>query len=340
LLNNYIILFASFAVILIGSELFTNAIEWAGHGLNIAEAAVGSLLAAVGTALPETFIPAVALVTGHVSHSSAHNAVGIGAIIGAPLMLSTVALFVMGIAGLVYRRRRNRIVLLVSCGDARRDLSFFLPIFFTLVLLGLGHLSLAVRHALAAALLVIYCFYGFIMLRLERAEGVELEHGLYLEFVVGGDPSRPRGLATAGQVLFGVLAILLGAREFVEQIIVLSHHINLNPGVLSLILSPLATELPEKYNSVVWIRQRKDHLALANITGAMVFQSCIPIALGLAFTPWHLDAPELLAGGVGLFSAGLLYFNLDDGELGTPGLMVGGIAYAVFLAGLGFLGAL
>jgi cation:H+ antiporter len=110
--------------------------------------------------------------------------------------------------------------------------------------------------------------------------------------------------------------------------------------VLSLILSPLATELPEKYNSVVWIRQGKDHLALANITGAMVFQSCIPVALGLAYSPWHLTNPELLAGSVALASVVILFINLRDSELGTPTLMIGGAAYAIFLIGLGYLGAL
>jgi cation:H+ antiporter len=108
--------------------------------------------------------------------------------------------------------------------------------------------------------------------------------------------------------------------------------------VLSLILSPLATELPEKYNSVVWIRQGKDHLALANITGAMVFQSCIPVALGLAFSPWHLTQAELLAGAIALISSAILYLNVRDGELGTPTLMIGGVAYAIFLGGLGMIG--
>jgi cation:H+ antiporter len=140
------------------------------------------------------------------------------------------------------------------------------------------------------------------------------------------------------QVGVGVMAILVGAKEFVDQIVLFSEHVGVNPGVLSLILSPLATELPEKYNSVVWIRQRKDHLALANITGAMVFQSCIPVALGLAFTPWVLTAPEILAGAIALASSAILFINLRDAELGTPTLMAGGIAYAVFLAGLAYLG--
>ncbi|HYK64099.1 MAG TPA: sodium:calcium antiporter [Patescibacteria group bacterium] len=334
-----IILVFSFAIILAGSELFTNGVEWAGHRLEIAEAAVGSLLAAVGTALPETFIPAVALLSGRES-PQAHTAVGLGAIVGAPLMLSTVALLVMGVAALAFRRRRGRIALRVVREDARRDLSFFFPVFLCLVIAGTFELDSTLRHGLVIVLLIVYASYCVVLLRLKRAADADVEHGLYFESIFRGDPLKPGALATAAQVIVGTLAILFGAIEFVDQIILFSAHANLNPGVLSLILSPLATELPEKYNSVVWIRQGKDHLALANITGAMVFQSCIPVALGLAYSPWHLTNPELLAGSIALASVVILYINLRDSELGTPTLMIGGAAYAIFLAGLGWLGAL
>ncbi|MGH7924535.1 MAG: sodium:calcium antiporter [Candidatus Binatus sp.] len=334
-----IILALSFGIILAGSELFTNGVEWAGHRLHIAEAAVGSLLAAVGTALPETFIPAVALLTGRDS-PSAHTAVGLGAIVGAPLMLSTVALFVMGIAALVFRRRRGRIALRVVRADARRDLAFFFPVFLLLVIAGTLDLSAVLRHVLAVALLLVYASYTVVMLRLRRATGAEVEHGLYSESILRGNSLEPRASIIAVQVVVGVLAILIGAIEFVDQIILFSAHVNLSPGVLSLILSPLATELPEKYNSVVWIRQGKDHLALANITGAMVFQSCIPVALGLAYSPWHLTNPELLAGSIALASVAILFINVRDSELGIPTLMIGGAAYAIFLIGLGCLGTL
>lgn len=338
MLVHAIVLALSFFIILAGSETFTNGVEWAGEKMGVAEAAVGSLLAAVGTALPETFIPLIALVFSN-ENTQSHSEVGVGAIVGAPLMLSTVALFVMGIATLVYRKRRGRIALRVSRLDARRDLLFFLPIFLALTLLGLGRLSLIVRRGLAAALLAIYGCYGYVMLRISRAMGIELEHGLYLERALGGDQMNPRSFTVTLQVVFGTFLIILGAREFVEQIVAFSVHAHVNPGVLSLILSPLATELPEKYNSVVWIRQRKDHLALANITGAMVFQSCIPVAIGLAFSSWHLTHAELLGAGVALASSVVLYVNLRDAELGTPTLMLGGVAYAIFIAGLIFVGA-
>src|SRR4029077_16670735 len=99
-----IILAVAFVVILIGAELFTNGIEWFGRKLNLAEGAVGSVLAAVGTALPEAMIPIIAILF---SGSASANEVGIGAILGAPFMLSTLAMFVTGVAVLQVARKRR-----------------------------------------------------------------------------------------------------------------------------------------------------------------------------------------------------------------------------------------
>src|SRR6185437_13900708 len=104
-----LILLVSFVVILAGAELFTNGIEWFGHKLGLAEGAVGSVLAAVGTALPETMIPIIAILFatgGGAGESSTAHAIGIGAILGAPFMLSTLAMFVTGVAVLIVARRR------------------------------------------------------------------------------------------------------------------------------------------------------------------------------------------------------------------------------------------
>lgn len=335
-----ILLALSFGIILLGSELFTNGVEWAGDRFGLAEAAVGSLLAAVGTALPETFIPAVALFMSR-GHPGPHSAVGIGAIVGAPLMLSTVALLVMGVAAIVFRSRRNQIALTVAREDTRRDLRFFLSIFITIILLGgLIDLGPMLRRMIAALLLFLYVSYAWTMLQIRRSAEAEVEHGLYFERLFGSRPRAPRLWRTVAQVIAGTAAILFGSREFVDQIVLFSAHAGIAPGVLSLILSPLATELPEKYNSIIWIRRRKDNLALGNITGAMVFQSCIPVALGLVYTPWHLGAPELLAGGVTIVSSVVLYANLRDSELKTRALMLGGVAYAFFIVGLAWMGAL
>ncbi len=71
-------------------------------------------------------------------------------------MLSTIALFVMGIAAVAFRRRRGRIALKVVREDARRDLAFFFPVFLLLVIAGTIPMSPVVRHVLAVGLLIVY----------------------------------------------------------------------------------------------------------------------------------------------------------------------------------------
>ena len=105
-----VLLVGSLGVILLAAELFTNGIEWLGHKLNLAEGAVGSVLAAVATAMPETLIPVIAIlgpvILGGAPETS--EAVGVGAILGAPFMLSTLAMFVTGIAIVIFSRGGGR----------------------------------------------------------------------------------------------------------------------------------------------------------------------------------------------------------------------------------------
>ena len=77
-----------------------------------------------------------------------------------------------------------------------------------------------------------------------------------------------------------------------REIEVLSTTLGAAPLIVSLLITPIATELPEKFNSILWIRHRKDTLALGNITGAMVFQSTFPVSIGLIFTDLAAGHPE------------------------------------------------
>ena len=123
-----LLLLASFAVILVGAMVFTNAVEWAGHRLAMGEGSVGSLLAAVGTAMPETLIPIVAIIGG----DEGSEDVAIGAIIGAPFLLATIAMALVGTSALIYRNRRAQgTELRAHAPTLERDLVFFL-IFFGL----------------------------------------------------------------------------------------------------------------------------------------------------------------------------------------------------------------
>ena len=119
-----LLLIISLIVILIAAELFVNAIEWLGKLLNLSEGAVGSVLAAVGTALPETLIPIIALVSGNTESA---KDIGIGAILGAPLMLSTLTMFVTGCAVIGFKhKRKHKDKVVVHYDTVTRDLKFFI----------------------------------------------------------------------------------------------------------------------------------------------------------------------------------------------------------------------
>jgi cation:H+ antiporter len=97
--------------------------------------------------------------------------------------------------------------------------------------------------------------------------------------------------------------------------------------VLALIIAPLATELPEKLNSVIWMRRGKDMLAIGNITGAMAFQATVPVALGLVVTEWQLDKFATAAGVLALAGGALALWRLERRRMGAPAVIAWGVLF-------------
>jgi cation:H+ antiporter len=326
MLGDVFLLAASFAVILAGALLFTNAVEWLGRRLEVGEGAVGSLLAAVGTAMPESFIPIVAVIGG----AEGSEEVAIGAIVGAPFLLATIAMMLVGLAALGYRNRRPQgRHLRAHVPTLDRDLTVFLVFFAIALLLGIG-LPLGLRIVAAVALVLAYAIY----VQRTLAGGGELQPEetigpLIISRTRGDDPTM-RAIVT--QFVIGLVAMIGGAHLFVEEVTAVAEEVGLEVLVLSLVLAPLATELPEKANSFFWVRDGKDALALGNITGAMVFQSMIPIAIGLAFTVWDLDRFAVLSIVLGLAGGIVAYWALRlRGQFNAPAILAWGALYAVFL---------
>jgi cation:H+ antiporter len=327
-LTTFALLGVSFAVILAGAELFTNGIEWLGERLGLGQGMVGSVLAAVGTALPETLIPIIAILfTG----TPEADEIGIGAILGAPFMLSTAAMFVTGAAVLVYSRTRKRSSSLhVDQVILRRDLRYFLFIYVVALLMGVPGLPRPewLKYLVGALLLAGYVLYVYRTSRDPRTEHGEALSPLYF----GRRTASSSTLLIVLQVAASLILIVAGARLFVTQVENLAHTLGISALVLSLIIAPLATELPEKFNSVIWVRQRKDTLAMGNISGAMVFQSSVPVTVGLWFTPWVLDQFSLASGVIALGAGLLLQLFLRSGNLisGMEMLSLGAF-YAAFI---------
>jgi cation:H+ antiporter len=319
-------------VILIGAAFFTNAVEILGSRLGMRQGAVGSLLAAVGTALPESMIAVVAImepvVTGGAREEGAM--IGVGAILGAPFMLATLALFVVGASALLFRRRREQGARLrIDDATIGRDMGFFL-VFFTLAA-GVVLLELPVHLKVLAALVLVLGYAQYV--RQTLGSGDHLEEVPDKLLLLPRSPNPPL-TAVVFQTVASLGLIVAGAHFFVDAVKHAAEGLGLPAGLIALVLAPLATELPEKVNSVFWMRDGKVTLAVGNMTGAMMFQSTIPVTFGVIFTPWTLAPLDVFAVVLALASGAFVYLMLRRSKkLQAWHLMVGGAFYVAFVVG-------
>lgn len=318
-------------VILIAAELFTNALEHFGERLGISEGVTGSLFAAVGTALPETLIPLLALFAG-TSNISLNEEVGVGAILGAPLMLSTLSTCLM--ACFAWRARGLRGRVCPERTGLQRDLNFFLVAFcFATIAMFVPAEMRSARIALSVLLVLTYVGYITLTLRasqglVEDGHGTEADHHMYLSRI-----GLPTNLATIlFQLLLGLALLVLGAKGFIHGVEGLSHLLGISALLLSLLIIPIATELPEKINSILWVRRGRDTLAFGNISGAMVFQGTLLPAIGILLTPWQPRLEVLTGVLVTLGAAFWLRISAQrSGGLPVWVLLLNGALYAAYL---------
>lgn len=324
---NALFLVVALVVVLAAAELFTNAVEWLGCKMHFTEGAVGSILAAVGTAMPETMIPIIAIVLGN--NSAAAEEIGIGAILGAPFMLATLAMFVTGTAAVLFKYRGTyRTHMLVDREVMSRDLRFFLVVYCVAIAAAFLKWHPG-KVLLAVALFASYFIFAYQTIK----HGQKLEEDSELNpLYLCRRASSPHIVVIVIQLIAALGLIVGGAKLFVRSVETLSLMMHVPPFVLSVIIAPVATELPEKCNSIIWVGKGKDTLALGNITGAMVFQSSILPAIGILLTPWELTGLAVFSAVLAILSAALMYVPIAlNGRISPMTLLTGGFFYLVFL---------
>jgi cation:H+ antiporter len=347
--------------IYLACEWFVNAVEWLGVRLKVGPLAVGTVLAAAGTALPESVVTLVAVLFGSPEHG---NDIAVGAAMGGPLVVGTIAYGVTG-AMLIWRRTHHRHTSTptptrvadlagsgtgpdvpttsaatspeagnlagVDTGRLARDQTWFLAIFTVKVSLGL--VAFAIKTWLGLAFFAVYILYFVREMTNtgEQASGDNIE-----PLKLQRNRAVPTTLAVSAQILV-TLAIIFGASQlFVKQLEWAGPALGLPAVVVALLLSPIATELPEIMNAIIWVRQGKTQLALANISGAMMIQATVPSGIGILFTPWHFDSALILAGAVTMASVSYLLWLLRTHRDTAGRLAAAAGFYAVFAVGLIF----
>jgi cation:H+ antiporter len=281
------LLAACAVAIYLSCEFFTNGVEWLGRALKLSQTATGTILAAFGTALPETVVTLVAVAF---SAGAAAKSIGVGAALGGPLVLSTIAFSGVGLTLLLARLPlASTAAIKDQFRRLSRDQTWFLVIFAAKI--GLGIVAFAGKALTGWLFLAAYGLYARVELMGVDQEEIEIPAPLR----IAPRARHPALWLILLQTGAAVAVIFEASRLFVGGLERLSPEIGMPPQLAAMLLSPIATELPEILNALIWVRQGKHRLALANISGAMMIQATVPTACGLLFTPWRLDAP-LLAG--------------------------------------------
>ena len=327
----YVFLFGASVVVTLGAcALFTNAIEWLGKRRNLSEGAVGSVLAAIGTTLPETSIPIVAIFFGATREEAE---VGLGAILGAPFMLSTLVVPMLALLLLVYARlgKRGRSFRL-NYKDITVDLTCFALAY--MVALACAFVpSRPVRIMAAVGLLSLYGYY----VKLKFSDDESNEPSELGPLLFSKQATTPSYAVITLQALAGLSGLALGAHLFVTAADSTAHLLAISPLILALLIAPLATELPEMSNSFLWLYQKKDRLAVGNVTGAMVFQGTVPVSVGLLGTEWTLAPSALITMVFAVVATGSLLLQAAWSGQWRPWLLMIGavlyIGYAMYLYG-------
>jgi cation:H+ antiporter len=319
-----VLFIGSAAAIYFACEFFVNGVEWLGRKLGVGETATGTILAAFGTALPESAVTFVAVAFGR---DPAQKDIGVGAALGGPMVLATISYAVVGFALLWNRRRLGRPTHVIECDSnrLRRDQGWFLSIF--VVKMALGLLVFNYKPWLGVLFLIAYLVYLLRELRGAQVLGEEALEPLKLHSK--GDPGLLWPLL---QTTLALIVIAIASKVFVGQLETIGIWAGLSPQLVALLLSPVATELPETMNALIWVRQGKERLALANISGAMMIQATIPTALGLFFTSWVFSRELIVSGVITMAAVAALLGLFSKNAVNARWLMPLAGLYAVFVA--------
>jgi cation:H+ antiporter len=330
MLSSWLQLIFGLLLILVAAQIFSNALEYLGQKLGISSGVTGSVFAAIATALPETLIPILAITVGTANHL-ANEEISVGAILGAPLMLSTLSICIMALSVIKKRGWLGKIV--PEKTGFVRDLNFFLLAFlFAAIAMYLPHNPKIWRIGISIVLCGIYLVYLICTFRASKAlvadgHGVITNEPLFLAKL----KFKNNLTTTLLQLALGLILLLTSAKMFINGLAKVATNFGFSALILSLLIIPIATELPEKVNSVLWLRKNKDTLGFGNITGAMVFQGTLLPAIGIMLTPWQPNKAVLIGILVTLLAATWLRFNAAKQGIKIIMLLVNGLFYLTYL---------
>ncbi|MBR1617764.1 hypothetical protein IJ670_06385 [bacterium] len=226
--------------IIFSCNLFTNAIEHLGANLKLNQNATGSILAVIGTTLPETVVPIVAILSAIFLNCNikSHEQIAQGAILGSPFMLSCLGLFLLGIV-LTVKKRKN---LDLNFNMVLRDYKYFL-ICYCFAIFAFFAPTREIKSFIALFLGILYVIFVYRTLikckNCTQQENLDplIFSKMFAKFNINNT------FLIYLQIIISITCLIVFAHLFLHEIVWFSDVFKISPFILSLIVTPFCNRI-------------------------------------------------------------------------------------------------
>ena len=295
---------------------------------------VGRTLLSVATTLPEIAIVVYAA-------SAGSYGIALGAGLGSNILMMTLGLAIMLL--IATTRLSKKPIKKIDVSSFKLDKIFLLLTAVISAILFIDGYNFT-DGIVFTGLFLVYVFIAFYEMRIEKKKDKEKvieEHSNFSENI--NLPSNQKQLIKSGIIfMIGTIGIFLGAEPFIESLKHVSVDIGVSPIILSVVISPIAGEMPEKISLMLLARKgaHGTSIAIANVLGSKILNNTLLLAFAVFGAIYHsglganIDRSEiltqqmLLATAVTLIAVGLLFRK-------EIGIRTGFILLVMYVASIG-----
>lgn len=274
---------------------------------------VGRTLLSVATTLPEIAIVAYAA-------SAGSYGIALGAGLGSNVLMMTLGLAIMLI--IATTRLSKKPIKKIDVSSFKLDKIFLLLTALVSAILFIDGYHF-IDGVVFTALFLAYVFVAFYEMQLEKKKDKEKiieEYSNASESV--NLPTNQKQLIKSGIIfMIGTIGIFLGAEPFIESLVHVSVEIGVSAIILSVVISPIAGEMPEKISLMLLARKgaQGTSIAIANVLGSKILNNTLLLAFAVFGAIYHsglgasidrtdiLSQQMILATVVTFIAVGLLF---------------------------------
>lgn len=281
-----IFLICGFLLLSKGATLLVDGASAIAHKLNVPEIVIGLTVVACGTSAPEAAVSISSAIQGA-------SGVGIGNILGSNVVN---ILLILGVCALITN-------LYVQKNTLFYEIPFV--VFVSVLLMCMCWQYGAVYRGGALILFALFLVYSFYLCAVAKKQ----------QNIMSETKNMP-SIKMILFVLFGIMALIFGAKLTVDSAVDIAHVLNVSERVIGLTIIAFGTSLPELVTCIVAAIKKHSDMVIGNIIGSNIFNILFVLGLTGLIKPIPFENAFLIDATWGIVAAVLLWiFFANDRKL-------------------------